>query len=75
MHKAIRNALNQSRRGIRPKRRWIITGTERGPNSLDLDHMTEIAPTREEAWAQALAHSAGTSFTPERIELDPRKHS
>jgi len=67
MHKAILNVLSKRTVGVISKQRWRITGTDR----LDgLDHMTEYAVTEKEAWAQALAHSEGTSFTPERIELE-----
>jgi len=50
--------------------KWVITGTDVSRGSRDLDHAFEWAETKEKAWAQAVAHAAGTHFTPESIEKE-----
>ena len=70
MHKSIQFALSRRRLGIRTLHEWKITGTVRTRDGgTDIDHATERAYTREEALRQAKEHAAGTSFTPERVEL------
>ena len=70
MHKSITFALARRRLGVRILHKWTVTGTVRTRDGgTDIEHSTEHAYTREEAWDQAVAHAAGTSFTPERIEL------
>jgi hypothetical protein len=67
MNRAIVNALNKRTIG-QVRRRFIITGTERGPDGPELNVLTERAFTAEQAWQQAVDHAAGTAFTPEKIE-------
>lgn len=70
MHKSIQFALSRRRLGIRTLHEWKITGTVRlKDGGTDIEHSSERAHTREEAWEQAKEHAAGTSFTPERVEL------
>jgi len=70
MHKSIQFALSRRRLGIRILHKWDVTGTERlKDGGTDIEHSTEYAYTREEAWSQANEHAAGTSFTPSRVEL------
>ena len=68
-HKCIRDIVERAKVLSTPiKIRWIITGTEISNGSKNLDHSFEFATSVSEAWAQAIAHSAGTNFTPETIE-------
>tara|TARA_Y100000034_G_scaffold107388_1_gene136884 strand:+ start:372 stop:590 length:219 start_codon:yes stop_codon:yes gene_type:complete len=67
MNRAITNALNKHRIG-QERRVFIITGTERTADGPELNVTTERAFTEAEAWQQAVAHAAGTAFTPETIE-------
>ena len=68
MHKALRDAVA---RHTKPAiKKWVITGTDTSLGSRDLDHSWEWAATEAEAWEQAMAHAAGTRFTPETIEED-----
>ena len=64
MNKSITNALNKNTIG---KNVFIITGTLRTSGGPELDLCTEYAFTAAQAWQQALAHAAGTAFTPEKI--------
>ena len=65
MNRSITNALGKHLVG---KKVWVITGTIDTKGGPELDLMTERAFTKEEAWAQAEHHAAGTGFTPEKIE-------
>ena len=59
-----------------PMRQWTVTGTVRTRDGgTDVEQSTEYACTRSEAWDQAVAHAAGTNYTPERVELATRRPS
>mgnify|MGYP005821624411 CR=1 FL=1 len=66
MHRALQNHFN---RRPKPARKWLVAGTDISYGSRDLNHMYVWAVDEETAWAQALDRAAGTSFTPEAIEL------
>jgi hypothetical protein len=65
MNRSITNAMSKNTIG---KKVWVITGTIDTKGGPELDLCTEYAFTKEEAWAQAENHAAGTAFTPESIE-------
>ncbi len=50
------------------KKRFYISGTDIIDGDPELDIVSEYAYTPEMAFAQAVAHAAGTSFTPEKVE-------